>query len=138
MAFFALHPAEPLVLLSHEDLAREHARLLAMAGQLEQAVASHAVIDQAVGAVAALGGIAPEEAWRVLRDVSQRTNTKVRLVAEHVLDFVQGGTLCEPERAELQRAIDRYATLRRQAHAASPTSDDEDSARTVVGDGADR
>ena len=115
MTFFALHPAKPLVLLSHEDLAREHAHLLARNGQLEQAVTSHAVIDQAMGAVAALGRIPPEEAWRVLRDVSQRTNIKVRVVAEHVLAFVQGDELPEPERAELRRAIDRYATLRRQA-----------------------
>ncbi|MHB9758026.1 ANTAR domain-containing protein [Streptomyces sp. BYX5S] len=115
MAFFALHPTDPLTLLSVEDLAKEHAHVLAEVGHLQTAVTSHAVVDQAIGAVVTLGRIPPEEAWRVLRDVSQCTNTKLRLVAEHVLRFVQGGDLPDAERAELYRAIDRYTVLRRPA-----------------------
>lgn len=37
----------------------------------------HSFLDQAIGAVVILGQIAPEEAWRALRDVSQRTDTKL-------------------------------------------------------------
>ncbi|MEU9441688.1 ANTAR domain-containing protein [Streptomyces sp. NPDC048304] len=108
MTFFALSRHEPLVLLSNTDLAAEYDRLVAENQQLQRAVTSHAVIDQAIGAVVVLGQIAPEEAWRALRDVSQRTNTKLRTVAEHILDYAQGGTLPEEERTELGRAIVRY------------------------------
>ncbi|MFF9768575.1 ANTAR domain-containing protein [Streptomyces sp. NPDC014636] len=108
MAFFALSRQQPLALLSVTDLASEYHRLQDENGQLRRAVTSHAVIDQAIGAVVVLGQIAPEEAWRALRDVSQRTNVKLRTVAEHVLAYAQGGTLPEPERLELARAITRY------------------------------
>ncbi|MFG3203559.1 ANTAR domain-containing protein [Streptomyces sp. NPDC048192] len=108
MTFFALSRHDPLVLLSATDLAAEYDRLVAENDQLQRAVTSHAVIDQAIGAVVVLGQIAPEEAWRALRDVSQRTNTKLRTVAEHILEYAQGGTLPEEERIELGRAIVRY------------------------------
>lgn len=108
MAFFALSRQQPLALLSSTDLAVEYDRLLRENRQLQRAVSSHAVIDQAIGAVVVLGQIAPEEAWRALRDVSQRTNTKLRSVAEHVLGYAQGGTLPEPERTELTEAVVRY------------------------------
>ncbi|EGX58150.1 hypothetical protein SZN_19290 [Streptomyces zinciresistens K42] len=108
MAFFAISRSRPLTLLSAADLATENERLERECEQLRRAVASHAVVDQALGAVVALGQIAPEEAWRALRDVSQRTNTKLRTVAEHVLAFAQGAELPEAERLELRRAIARY------------------------------
>jgi hypothetical protein len=108
MAFFALSRQQPLVLLSATALASEYDRLQEENQQLQRAVTSHAVIDQAIGAVVVLGRMAPEEAWRALRDVSQRTNVKLRTVAEHILDYAQGGTLPEPERLELGKAIIRY------------------------------
>ncbi|WP_338059055.1 ANTAR domain-containing protein [Streptomyces humi] len=86
----------------------ENERLEGECGQLQQAVTSHAVIDQAIGVVVVLGKIPPEEAWRVLRDISQRTNTKLATVAQHVLAFAQGGELPDPERTELHQAISRY------------------------------
>lgn len=113
MAFFAVSRSQPLKFLSATDLALENDRLEAECAQLEQAVSSHAVVDQAIGAVVVLGRIAPEEAWRVLRDVSQRTNTKLRVVAEHVMAFTQGAELPQPERIELQRAIARYRSWKR-------------------------
>ncbi|MFD8721136.1 ANTAR domain-containing protein [Streptomyces sp. NPDC059629] len=97
----------PLTLLSATGLATEHEQLRTEAARLRQAVTSHAVIGQAIGAVLAMGRIPPEEAWRVLRDVSQRTNTKLRTVAEHVLKHAQGAALPDPEQLELQRAITR-------------------------------
>ncbi|WP_308117039.1 ANTAR domain-containing protein [Streptomyces guryensis] len=110
MAFFAVSRSQPLKILSATDLAVENERLEVERAQLEQAVSSHAVVDQAIGAVVVLGRMAPEEAWRVLRDVSQRTNTKLRAVAEHVMAFTQGVELPEPERIELRHAIARYAS----------------------------
>ncbi|MFI9424013.1 ANTAR domain-containing protein [Streptomyces achromogenes] len=121
MAFFALSRIQPLALLSATDLAAGYDRLLEENRHLRRAVTSHAVIDQAIGAVVVLGQIAPEEAWRALRDVSQRTNVKLRTVAEHLLGYVQGGTLPEPERLELAKAIVRY---RRCGGRPAPLGDD--------------
>ncbi|WP_318205293.1 ANTAR domain-containing protein [Streptomyces sp. SCL15-4] len=120
MAFFALSRLQPLTLLSVTDLASEYDRLLEENRHLRRAVTSHAVIDQAIGVVVVLGRIAPEEAWRALRDVSQRTNVKLRTVAEHVLGHVQGEDLPEPERIELVKAIVRY---RRCGERSAPPGD---------------
>ncbi|MEU6324529.1 ANTAR domain-containing protein [Streptomyces sp. NPDC047009] len=79
----------------------EYERLGEENEQLQRAVTSHAIVDQAIGALVVLGRIPPEEAWRALRDVSQRTNTKLRVVAEDVLKFAQGGTLPNVELDEL-------------------------------------
>ncbi|MGW2638108.1 ANTAR domain-containing protein [Streptomyces sp. NPDC001348] len=96
--------------MSSSDLAMEHERLERERAQLKRAVTSHAVIDQAIGVVVAVGRIAPEEGWRVLRDVSQRTNTKLRTVADHILEFGQGGTLPEPILTEVKLALGGYRT----------------------------
>jgi AmiR/NasT family two-component response regulator len=108
MAFFAISRTRSLTLLSATELAVENERLEAERGDLQQAVTSHATIDQAIGVVVVLGKIPPEDAWRVLRDVSQRTNTKLITVAQHLLTFAQGGDLPVPERTELHQAISRY------------------------------
>ncbi|GAA5069223.1 ANTAR domain-containing protein [Streptomyces sp. SID10815] len=109
MVFFAMSRRHPLQLLSTTDLVLEHERLHEEIDQLQRALTSHAVIDQAIGAVVAFGRIPPDDAWRVLREVSQRTNTKVRTVAEHVLKFAQGGALSDTELEELRRALDRHS-----------------------------
>ncbi|MBC2864357.1 ANTAR domain-containing protein [Streptomyces mexicanus] len=110
MAFFAMSRRHPLQPLSVTDLVLEHERLHEEIDQLQRALTSHAVIDQAIGAVVAFGRMPPEDAWLVLREVSQRTNTKVRTVAEHVLKFAQGGALPDTELEELKRALARRAT----------------------------
>ncbi|GGM96020.1 ANTAR domain-containing protein [Streptomyces fuscichromogenes] len=107
MAFFALSRTQPLRLLSATELAAEYDRLRAETAQLRRAVTSHAVIDQAIGAVVVCGRMSPENAWEVLREVSQRTNTKLRTVAEHVLTYAQGEAVPDFDTATLRRAIDR-------------------------------
>ncbi|MGW5478145.1 ANTAR domain-containing protein [Streptomyces sp. NPDC004008] len=89
------------------ELARECERLRVENRQLQRAVSSHALVDQAIGAVIVLGRIRQDEAWGVLRDVSQRTNTKLSLIAEHVLKFAQAGDLPQPELDEFRRALER-------------------------------
>ncbi|MFD1828882.1 ANTAR domain-containing protein [Streptomyces desertarenae] len=49
--------------------------------QLRQALRSRAVIDQAVGIVQAERRCAPEDAFRILVNISQHTNTKLRDIA---------------------------------------------------------
>lgn len=63
-----------------------------LAGQLEQAMASRAVIEQAKGVIMALRGIPEHEAFEVLRKASQDRNVKVRILAEQVISGVVQGT----------------------------------------------
>ncbi|MFB6549336.1 ANTAR domain-containing protein [Streptomyces sp. NPDC056405] len=52
--------------------------------QLRQAIASRPVIDQARGVLMALHACTSEEAWHILREASQLSNTKLRTVAAAV------------------------------------------------------
>lgn len=76
--------------------------------QLQEALRSHAVVDQAIGVVLALGGLTPHEGWDVLRTVSQRTNTKLRSVAELVIEWVRTKELRADIRTELERQLARF------------------------------
>ncbi|MFD5700541.1 ANTAR domain-containing protein [Streptomyces lasiicapitis] len=76
-------------------------------GQLKQAVRSHATVDQAIGALAAISNIRPEQAWDVLTEVSQHTNLKLRLVAEQVVEWTCDGELSEEVRRALQESLAR-------------------------------
>ena len=62
-----------------------------LAGQLEQAMASRAVIEQAKGVIMAMRGITEHEAFDVLRKTSQDRNVKVRVLAEQVVLGVSTG-----------------------------------------------
>ncbi|MFJ2826395.1 ANTAR domain-containing protein [Streptomyces sp. NPDC087263] len=77
-------------------------------GQLKEAVTSHATVDQAIGMMVALGRVTPDEGWAVLREVSQRTNVKLRSIAELVLVWGRTGDLPSDIRAPLEEALDRY------------------------------
>lgn len=61
-----------------------------LAGQLEQAMASRAVIEQAKGVLMALRGIDEHAAFEWLRASSQAQNVKVRSLAEQVVAGVSG------------------------------------------------
>ncbi|MGX4694343.1 ANTAR domain-containing protein [Streptomyces sp. JNUCC 63] len=80
--------------------------------QLEYALVSHAVVDQAIGALVAMGGIDRGEGFAVLREVSQHTNTKLSAVAEHVLKHAQGAALPDVVEGELCEALARHGALR--------------------------
>ncbi|MER6530404.1 ANTAR domain-containing protein [Streptomyces sp. NPDC001508] len=76
--------------------------------QLKEAVTSHAVVDQAIGMVVALGRITPDEGWAVLKEVSQHTNIKLRNVAELILIWGRTGDMPPEIVTELEDALDRY------------------------------
>ncbi|MFD5818246.1 ANTAR domain-containing protein [Streptomyces sp. NPDC127038] len=76
--------------------------------QLKEAVTSHAVVDQAIGMVVALGRVSPDQGWAVLKDVSQHTNIKLRNVAELILVWGRDGEIPHDVRAELEDALDRH------------------------------
>jgi hypothetical protein len=75
--------------------------------QLNQALDSHAVIDQAIGVVSAVGGLEPERGLQVLTEVSQHTNIKLRRVAEHVVAWAHSQELSDVIRQALDAALTR-------------------------------
>jgi hypothetical protein len=76
--------------------------------QLKEAVTSHAVVDQAIGMMVALGRVTPEQGWAVLREVSQHTNIKLRNIAEMIIIWGQKGDLPPDIRAVLEDTLDKY------------------------------
>ncbi|MDQ0380571.1 ANTAR domain-containing response regulator [Amycolatopsis thermophila] len=58
-------------------------------GQLETALTSRAEIDQAKGVLMAIHGCTAEEAFTRLVEESQRTNTKLAVVARNLLESLQ-------------------------------------------------
>ncbi|WP_369240892.1 ANTAR domain-containing protein [Streptomyces sp. R21] len=76
--------------------------------QLKQAITSHAVVDQAIGMMVALGRISPEMGWVVLREVSQRTNIKLRNIAEMILIWGGKGDMPPDVRAVVEDTLDKY------------------------------
>ncbi|MEU2427651.1 ANTAR domain-containing protein [Streptomyces sp. NPDC007851] len=76
--------------------------------QLKEAVASHAVVDQAIGMVVALGRVTPDAGWAVLKDISQHTNIKLRNVADLILVWGRSGDMPPEIRVELAEALERY------------------------------
>ncbi|MCF3135479.1 ANTAR domain-containing protein [Streptomyces olivochromogenes] len=76
--------------------------------QLKEAVVSHAVVDQAIGMMVALGRVTPDQGWWVLKEVSQHTNIRLRNVAELILIWGRTGDMPRDIRAELEEALDRH------------------------------
>jgi anti-anti-sigma regulatory factor len=77
--------------------------------QLRRAIASRPVIDQARGVLMALHACTSEEAWHLLREASQLSNTKLRTVAAAVTASAESdGPPPPPEiRAALRTALAR-------------------------------
>ncbi|MCK8678082.1 ANTAR domain-containing protein [Streptomyces lichenis] len=79
--------------------------------QLRHAVVSHAVIDQAIGVVLAYGGLRSDAGWEVLREVSQHTNTKLREVAEYLVQWPHCAWLPPEIHRGLDAALQRRGSL---------------------------
>ncbi|MEU6483732.1 ANTAR domain-containing protein [Streptomyces sp. NPDC046887] len=75
--------------------------------QLRYAAVSHAVIDQAIGVVPAYGGLRSDTGWEVLREVSQHTNTKLREVAEYLVQWPHRAWLPPEIQHGLDAALER-------------------------------
>jgi hypothetical protein len=84
-------------------------RLQEQVRQLKEAVVSHAVVDQAIGVVIALGGVTPDEGWIVLKEVSQHTNIKLRNVAETILIWGRTGVMPPEIQTALEDRLGRPA-----------------------------
>ncbi|MFE8959321.1 ANTAR domain-containing protein [Streptomyces iakyrus] len=80
--------------------------------QLRQAIASRPVIDQARGILMATHGCTSDEAWHILRETSQLSNTKLRDVAAAVTASAEADG--PPPSPELRTALQRAVARRRQ------------------------
>ncbi|MEU4658357.1 ANTAR domain-containing protein [Streptomyces sp. NPDC023723] len=100
-----LDPDDPLRGPEH-DLQQE-------VDQLRHAIVSRPVIDQARGVLMAVHSCTSEEAWDILREASQLSNTKLRAVAEAVTASAGSDGPAPPPkvRAALRAAV-RTATGR--------------------------
>ena len=95
-----------------EELVEKIEELQEEVAQLRQALVSHAVVDQAIGVVVAVSGLRPEQGWEVLKTVSQRTNTKLRDVALHVVHWPDVGSLPAEIRPALRIALVEARAMR--------------------------
>lgn len=103
-------------------------------GQLRRAMASYAVVDQAIGVLIAVTGLRSDECWTVLRHTSQNTNIKLREIAQHVLRWVHSGRLPEEIRPKLHAAVLHAHRVRCESEPASgPNSRGEQSGCVVAG-----
>ncbi|MFJ3759409.1 ANTAR domain-containing protein [Streptomyces sp. NPDC090080] len=91
--------------MSDDAERRAFAALEEEVAQLRHAVTAHATVDQAMGVVIAYSGVTPEAAWEILRDVSQRTNTKLREIAEQIRQWPHCEWLPEEVRGPLDAAV---------------------------------
>ncbi|WP_369260966.1 ANTAR domain-containing protein [Streptomyces sp. R35] len=91
----------------HTALLAEVVELRAVNKQLERALTSRAVIDQARGMVMVLAPCSSEGAWDLLVGVSQHCNIKLRDVAAALVATTKDETLPEPIQRELRRALRR-------------------------------
>ncbi|MFJ8826708.1 ANTAR domain-containing protein [Streptomyces sp. NPDC102467] len=73
--------------------------------QLKQAVTSHQEIGQAIGIVMAVAHVSAADAWDAVREVSQRTNMKLRHVASLLTEWSLTGNLPAEVRTELDRQL---------------------------------
>jgi anti-anti-sigma regulatory factor len=95
-------------------VARERAEQLLLlqeeVEQLRHAIASRPVIDQARGILMATQGCTSDEAWHILRETSQLSNTKLRTVAAALTAGARPGgpSLSPPLRRALRTALTRF------------------------------
>ena len=76
--------ATPAAVAVHNAHALLQAKQLAM--QLQTALGSRAIIDQAIGILRARSGLTEDSAFERLREISQTEHTKLAVVAQHVVD----------------------------------------------------
>lgn len=88
-----------------EDLHIEISCLRWEMHHLQEAVVSHAVIDQAIGVVMAVRGLRPDQGIEVLTAVSQSTDIGLRTIAEFLVDWAATDRLPDDLRQALDTAL---------------------------------
>ncbi|MFD8421783.1 ANTAR domain-containing protein [Streptomyces sp. NPDC059466] len=102
--------AKPAARDASASHARRHAEELQNENaQLEGDLRSHAVVDQAIGIILAMGHLTPEQGRVVLQDVSEATGIKLRHVSELIVDWARTGQLCSDIRTALDHQLTQHA-----------------------------
>ena len=76
-------------------------------GQLRVALASRTTTAQATGLLAARFGVSTDDAWRLLREVSNMGNVKVRDAARIVVDMHNGASLAGADERRIAHSVAR-------------------------------
>lgn len=71
-------------------LAARQASAIVLSGQLREALASRAVIDQALGIIMAQERCTTAQAFAILRNASQNRNVKLRAIARQIVTGISG------------------------------------------------
>ncbi|MFJ8137819.1 anti-sigma factor antagonist [Streptomyces sp. NPDC096013] len=100
------HSPAPHGLMEEYGVSDEVEELRVEVAQLKRAMLTRPVIDLARGTLMATFGLSPEDAWNVLADVSQHTNTKLHQLAEELVESVNGPPLSPSLRQQLSAAVD--------------------------------
>lgn len=79
--------------------------------QLRRAMQTRPAIDIARGILMASYTLSAEQAWNVLVSASQHSNTKLHLIAETLMNTVQGENLPEPLASHLSQALQEQGNL---------------------------
>jgi anti-anti-sigma factor len=99
------HSATTHDLMEENGVSDEAEELRVEVVQLKRAMLTRPVIDLARGVLMASFGLSREDAWSVLVDVSQRTNTKLHQLAEELVDSVNGAPLPEQLQQRISTAV---------------------------------
>lgn len=92
-------------LMEENDVSDEAEELRVEVVQLKRAMLTRPVIDLARGVLMASFALSPEDAWNVLVDVSQHTNTKLHQLAEDLVDSVNGTPLPDHLQQRISTAV---------------------------------
>jgi hypothetical protein len=85
-------------------------------GQLKRAMQTRPVIDLARGVLMASFGLNAEDAWSVLVETSQRTNTKLHHLAQELVGAVNGAPLPDRLRQQVSAAVTETLNPRSPNH----------------------
>lgn len=96
-------------LMEENGVSDEAEELRVEVGQLKRAMLTRPVIDLARGVLMASFGLSPEDAWSVLVDVSQHTNTKLHQLAVELVDSVNGAPLPTDLQQRISTAVAEIA-----------------------------
>ncbi|MFG2783002.1 ANTAR domain-containing protein [Streptomyces prunicolor] len=99
------HSATAHDLMEEHGVSDEAEELRVEVVQLKRALLTRPVIDLARGVLMASFALSPEEAWSVLVDASQHTNTKLHQLAEELVDSVNGAPLPDHLRQRITTAV---------------------------------
>jgi len=99
------HSATTHDLMEENGVSEEAEELRVEVVQLKRAMLTRPVIDLARGILMASFGLSREDAWSVLVDVSQHTNTKLHKLAEELVDSVNGASLPDHVQQQLSAAV---------------------------------